>query len=688
MERPDREMSDEETASARRVKFFSAHDLAAGWYLERVADVLDAFSADKPLASTNDAIEVHNVLRYLENEIFPRGYSSLEIESAKTKIPPMRSSVAKYFSSIEDDTCVHLIADVNFEYHADLLDLLAWSKAFERCSATAMLAALDHAELGLSTLLCCKTLVDSYDREIRARILSHPRNAEHLIRTRLEKDPPGGVFLPPSLMPADMRQLLERYIRAPDANTNYLALVATAKPDTRIGIDSKLKLLARRRHAEIVNAFFEKEVGMRTGFRVATSDTQAEAVRVEIDRTDGWTSSVIISSQWLEATTDYASILNNFQHLFSFADYQALLTLPSYPVHLGVMERTFRTVGATDYQTGAAFQAVDSTTLLETLMYFHYLRERDIELEDVTSWFFRDYLVEEFGARNFSFAASNPGSPYLERVRHLFAEMDSVVTQFSLFVKEGELDRELLAISPEIVRYKEIPSLVPDKYVCAGPSSELVGVIHALFSDQSALTYISDTLRGTSLIDLLSRHKVTYADFHEYQRGSIDDLCRLGVLKLTDGRVKLASPALVLVLKPLYETQAANYHRLPATAQTATASMADRDWAVFRSALLTEAEADYFNYFLNSVQFHNGPRLRNKYQHGTQEDDRGENGHFHTYITALRLLICLVIKINDDFCIAATQTSGDGPVPQHVTPTDSRTTLLAGGAPETVLEPH
>lgn len=81
--------------------------------------------------------------------------------------------------------------------------------------------------------------------------------------------------------------------------------------------------------------------------------------------------------------------------------------------------------------------------------------------------------------------------------------------------------------------------------------------------------------------------------------------------------------------------------------------MVARGWAVRRSSLLTEAEGKYFNYFLNSLDFSNGPALRNKYLHGAQANAYGEDAHFQAYLTALRLTVALVIKINDDLALAA-----------------------------------
>ena len=46
--------------------------------------------------------------------------------------------------------------------------------------------------------------------------------------------------------------------------------------------------------------------------------------------------------------------------------------------------------------------------------------------------------------------------------------------------------------------------------------------------------------------------------------------------------------------------------------------------------------------------------MRNRYLHGSQADWDDDNAHFQTYLITLRLLVALVIKVNDDLCLKAT----------------------------------
>ncbi|WP_344203347.1 hypothetical protein [Kocuria salsicia] len=105
------------------------------------------------------------------------------------------------------------------------------------------------------------------------------------------------------------------------------------------------------------------------------------------------------------------------------------------------------------------------------------------------------------------------------------------------------------------------------------------------------------------------------------------------------------------MLTELWECEVTSCLHHSAADQKAIDEMVSAGWLAHRSTLLSAAEVSYFNYFLNDKEFSNGPSLRNRYLHGSQADGDDDRVHRHTYLTALRLLVALVIKINDDFCL-------------------------------------
>ncbi|MFI5494735.1 hypothetical protein [Actinoplanes sp. NPDC051859] len=641
-----------EDSTLRRVRFYGAVDLATHWQAGRAAEIAERFDpADAP-TSAADIIELYNVQQFVEAGFFPVDYTDAQRAEAQARIPTMRSAIARFFTEIDGSNVGQLIAAVERNFHADLLELLGRNKAFERCDPDDMLTALNATGVNLSILLGNKKLVHAYDTQLRDLLLSDVRNAEHLVRKYMQKDATSEIFLPRSLTSVQVRQMLQGYVDSADPNLNYIGLIEISPLDIKTGVDAKLKLSAKRRKDRMTEEFFRDNAGIASGCEVRISDTQDDPVTVEMD---GMVANFTYSRKWLDQTVDNASILNNFQHLFEFANRYVLLTLPAYPADLSVFERFLTTTGKTEYHVGAAFHLIETSSLLQTLFYHRYLESKDIDLEAVVAWFFEKYLVEEFGARNFSFTPSSSGSSYLQKSRHLFAEMESVAMQFALYVENGELDRELLAITSDPVLYKQLPSMVVGKYIYAGKGNEIGGILRALFSDQSELAYISDTLKASNAARLLIKDKVSYEDFAEHQRPIVDRLITLGVLEDTGTRVQIRGRAQLQILNSLFGTQAASYYHLTNQGRAEADSMVARGWVTRRTSLLSEAEGSYFNYFLNKIDFTNGPELRNKYLHGSQVNSEGEGAHFRTYITALRLIVALVIKINDDFSLSAAE---------------------------------
>jgi hypothetical protein len=640
-------MTSEDTAS-RRVKFYGLGDYGTYFQVERAAEILEHYDATRTSYSVSEIIELYNAQFFAQNNLFPPSYTKAQCDGFKAQLPEARKTIAKFFNAINEANVADVVVDVDFDYHTDLLDLLAQYKVFDRCSATTILPALEATHIGVGEMLASKRVVQSYAEELRGRLLAEPRHAEHLIRKYLEKDARRLIHLPASFTSADARTLLDQYLDDDDANPNFVELIATA-PTTKVtGIDAKLKLKAKRKHDAWTKDFFKNNTGIESGCEVSISDTQAEPVEASLD---GLVAKYSYSRRWLEDNLDYPTILNNFLYLFEFADRHMLLALPSYYAELGVFERFLKTTGKDAYPVGAAFQVKEQSSFLQTVMYDRFLKTNDIELESVIEWFFADYLKEEFGAEKLRFVPSSKMSSYLERVRHLFSEMESVVKQFSLYVENGELDNDLLAITSEQVRYKDIPSLLVGKYVYANDDQDIRKILHLLFSDQSGLTYIREDLQAHDAARLLIKNQVAYDDFADHQKRSVEYLIDLGVLENTGKRVRIRDSSRFLILKAIYDAEATSYYHYSAEERPRIDDMVSEGWLVRRESLLSGPETSYLNYYLNKTEFSNGPDLRNSYLHGSQADTDDEERHFRTYVTALKLLIALVIKINDDFCL-------------------------------------
>jgi hypothetical protein len=630
----------------RRLRFYGLSDYATFFQLEQVVELLRALDSSEQPSDVNEAVEIHHAGRFADRDLFSADVDEGERRTLKARLPTVRRIVGTFFSQIDDANFPTRIAEVDFQYHTDVLDLLARNGAFDRCSAAVVLPALKQARFHIGDLLANAALVRAYNEEVRALLLASPEYAEQVVAKHLQADGGRDIHLPQSFTAEDSRGLIEAYIDSEGPNPNYLQLVANARVDRNTGIDPKLKLKAQRAYDAYWKKHFEMNQGIKTGCEISVADDQDDPVTSSLD---GLVGKYSYSREWLKASLDNPSILNNFIYLFEFSSPHMLLNFPSFYAQLGVVERYLVTTGKDSYRTGAAFDHSNQASFLQLVMYEQFLRSESIELENVLAWFFEDYLPAEFGVDNLKFRPASITATFLEKARHLFAEMESVLKQYSIYVENGQLDTELLAMTSEQLSYRSIPSFIAGKYVYVADNPDMRRVQHLLFSDQAVLGYIDESMHEDTFARLILKHDVPYEAFAEHQQGDINFLVESGIVENKKGKpLRFANPPQFHVLLSLNNFEAASFYRHSQAGRDAIEAMEQKGWVTRSSSLLTAAESSYFNYMLNQSEFSNGPDLRNRYLHGSQADGEDDREHFHTYIHALRLLVALVIKINDD----------------------------------------
>ena len=75
-------------------------------------------------------------------------------------------------------------------------------------------------------------------------------------------------------------------------------------------------------------------------------------------------------------------------------------------------------------------------SLAQMSMYYDFLKSKNIFLEDIFKWFFESYIKDEFGVKDFLFNLSSKDSTYVEKCRNLASEMEGILKQFRMYVKD------------------------------------------------------------------------------------------------------------------------------------------------------------------------------------------------------------------------------------------------------------
>jgi hypothetical protein len=172
-------MASEDRAS-RRLKFHGINDYGTYFQVESAVKILEHYGPSSTPRTISDILELYNAHLFAESNLFPKTYPDRKREACQALIPELRKTIAKFFDAINDANIASVVVDVGYVYHADLLDLLSRYKVYHRCAATTVLLALEKTHVGVGDMLTSQSLVRSYDQEVRARLVSNPRNAEHL----------------------------------------------------------------------------------------------------------------------------------------------------------------------------------------------------------------------------------------------------------------------------------------------------------------------------------------------------------------------------------------------------------------------------------------------------------------------------------------------------------------------------
>lgn len=640
-------MGDENT----RVKFYSMTDFSASDNLVKAEEVIQSYD-DTFEYNINDIIEFYNIQLYFENEIYLNTWTEEMKSEYKSRVKDFSKVIGKYFSQIDEKTFMNVFTEIDNRYIADFWVLFEKYKLFNRLSTEFFSEILLQDKAIIQDILKCKNIVNKYEQEITSYFLDNINCVEILL---LEYVIARGInkskyYFPSIMSDDDKNQMLLRYIESERAKYNYLKIIYEGKSTKEFPISDKAKLNAKRRYEEEGEKIFATGVGIEYGTKVSF------VPELENTSSVNFNNGIVEASyslEWIEENRDFPTLLNNFIYLFGFTDLQFRIQHVNKKNALGIFERVMGVKGKNEYVTGVGFNQIQGLAMLQMVGYYNQLLRFDIRLEQILKWFFECYLKEEFHIDGFYLNLPSAESTFLEKCRTIVSEIDSVLKQYKLFVEEKCIDSELLQLSSEHIFMRNIPSVIDAKYVYA-KGSNFNRASYLLFSDQSKLVYIMERKKGYgTLFKMLSSEFIFKADFLQYQSNDIEWLEKEGYVYCDENGYMRNETKRVTLLKQLYDQEVLCRSYIEHNFKDELDWLLKKDMIELESSLLSRVEQDYFNYLLNKSEYSNGLDLRNKYVHGTQTMEEGEQEQ-HYYIF-LRVLVLLVIKINEEFCLSDTE---------------------------------
>jgi len=509
-----------------RVKFYSASDWGCRYGLQLAEPVMDRFDENISIDDVNDVLELYNIKQFFDHNIYLPAWAESDITKYKGIVSSFQKKIGKVFSEISNDNMQFIFDKIENEYYDDFWTLFESFKVFERITPDTFGSLIEKSNVSIYSILKCKILVQYYGNVIRDYLLKEPQSAELLIdqyevfRIRSDRK----IYFPTELTLTDKEDIIIQYINGDHPNINYLRIIKNVQSKSEFKISDRTKLKAKHRVDEETNAFFgdiEKgtSAGIERQITVSFSNTQKEEA---IHSMKGNDFEAFYSTQWIRDNLDNNTLLNNFIYLFEYADQHMRILAVSKKAQLGVFERHLSMHTKKEYIVGTTFKFMEGLASLQMHGYYHELLRNHIRLEEVLSWFFKEYVLAEFGINDFRIIMPSEGSIFLEKCRSIMPTIESILKQYRLYCEEGHIDHELLQISSEHLIYKNVPSAIDSKYVY-GIGGKYQQLDYYLFSDQCMLAYIQRVdEKYSAFYDLITHEKINRDDYPTYLQNDLD----------------------------------------------------------------------------------------------------------------------------------------------------------------------
>lgn len=599
--------------------------------------IIDLFDFNSINVPVNDAFELETAKKIIESKGYEHKYDIETVNKYRSMCDQVLPFLAKWFAALNDKTFLDSIINISTDYFEDFLECFSKFKTYEKISNTAFEEFLNMPDIALYKILKYPNIVKHFDEVIAEFMRTSSQSPRILINKFLESSEEK-YYLPTKLLPSEFENIFLTYINSEHVHPNALQLIFTAKNSKECPISDKTKLAAKKRH----DGYWETRTNEITmhGYGVGVSFDDVEKTKLEIE--EGNTYHLTYDVKWLEENLDYPTILNNFIYVFEFFNGHFCPIFVSVNSKISALESVFMVKGKDCYQKGHQFVISNMLASSQMTLYYQFLKNKNVEIEEIFQWFFETYLKDEFNAEGFSFSPSSENTTYLEKIRNLASEMDGVLKQYNMFVSDGCIDRELFEMSSEHIVFSNVKSQLKDKYAYFDDTDTRMAMFY-LFSDQSVLSYTDKTKdKYHTLFELLKSEEMVTDDFKDHQKSGINWLIENKCLYITQSGALALCKEKVSMLKRYYDNDVLCL-KYCKKAKEHFEKICTED------TLFSKPEQNYLNYMLNKSTYSDGKDLRNKYIHSTYPRD--EETQKRDYIELLKIMILIIVKINEEFCL-------------------------------------
>ena len=388
---------------------------------ERIIMLIDTFDYNN-VYDINDIVEYYVICKMGENNILRLD------ESQKECLNVIKRYIYQYLNNDLPNDIILAYDKLLPIYISDFWTIFQDIKLYKKISGNIFSKLLLASEKQFAFILQQKEVVRYYSEEIRYHLLQYEYTAEILLDDS-EKKP---LYMPDNLTADDYNNIFKNYIESSSPHFDvirkiYYSCVPSWMPGE---VNDHMRLQAKKKIESMKEDIFKGNHLVITMEVSLFDDNSQEVCRKSFDDSQY---RFLYNKFWLEKNLDYPTILNNFIYLFEFVDLWGQSTFPAYKHDASILESRILLQGTHIYQEKSGFLLKNQLHSLQMKFYVDFLNRKNIYIEDVLEWFFRDYLKDEFGVDGFIFHAPSKGNRTEEKCQFLLMQIESVIKQFNLY---------------------------------------------------------------------------------------------------------------------------------------------------------------------------------------------------------------------------------------------------------------
>lgn len=589
---------------------------------------LEYIEAYRPSTEINNLIEIYLILKLLKTEN--------EFSRFKHLIRKFHNDLSANFPI----TIFEIDYDSIYIFYKDVFwELVLSLEKINKDDVSQFESYIKKYNIQTMNLKNVTKLIDLFPQVIKENFLSLSRNIEFFLNHQSGKfTDSNGLYIKLGITNEEINNLAIEYCQTDSINPNYLQSIVEYKKLSKYEFDDEVKLLAKRKSEEFWEKHFETNEGIHYSISVGIKPLDSDKLFEPIEN------GILLNKIILDEHHDFPTLLNNYIYLLNFFNLES--GLPWLVANEEVFSLTSIFYPKSNAHFGTFNNILKRYHSLLFQAYFDYLKQNEIDVEEIIEWYFNIYLETELDIKGFHFHASNKESSYYERGKSIICEMDSILDQYELFVRHGEINQDLLEIKSKASSYASLKSFNKKKFLKLSNNPDNSALFSVLFSDQSSLSFNSSKKEhGTFFKHIIDGVKIT--DFADYQVEQIKILIEKNILKLSDDVIKFTNFQEINILNKLWKSGTYCLYYKDKLILDIAEDLCMKGYCEYSDNLFSEYESNYLSYILDDKKYGNGLKIRNKFSHG-KFGYKKEEEHLQNYLELLQIVIFYMMRINDE----------------------------------------